>query len=48
VIKSGDASGWVIYEIASRLDPQVVLKLAPKGRQGVFDFVRRHVVVDAR
>jgi len=48
VVKSGDAPGWVIYEIASRFDPQIVLKLAPKGRQGVFDFVRRHVVVDAR
>jgi len=48
VAKSGDASGWVLYEIAARLDPQIVLKLAPKARQGVFDFVRHHVVVDAR
>jgi len=48
VVKSGDAGPWVIYEITSRVDPQVVLKLASNGRQKVFDFVRRHVVVDAR
>jgi tetratricopeptide (TPR) repeat protein len=37
---------WVVYELASRLDPQVVLTLPLEARQRMFEFVRTQVVVD--
>jgi hypothetical protein len=49
---TADAAGltdaYVVYEVGSRLDPHIVLRLAPAERKQVERYVRCCVVVDRR
>jgi tetratricopeptide (TPR) repeat protein len=48
ILKAGDLDAWIVYELASRVDPQVVLRQPPELRKRIVDFVRKHVLVDAK
>lgn len=46
ISRAGWAPEWIVYELASRVDPQVVLTLPKRERRRVFEFVKRYVAVN--
>jgi len=45
IATAGALDAWILYELASRMDPQIVLKLPRDVQIRVHDFVRDHVLV---
>jgi tetratricopeptide (TPR) repeat protein len=46
IIQAGYGAEWVVYELLSRVDPQIVLTLPDAERKRMFEFVKRYVAVD--
>jgi Flp pilus assembly protein TadD len=47
IVEDGAADEWIIYELGSLVDPQIVLKMPKTLQQGIHDFVARYVLVGA-
>ena len=45
IAEAGDLNSFVLYEIASRMNPQVTLTLPEEARQSVREFIAKYVVV---
>ncbi|HYV65034.1 MAG TPA: hypothetical protein VE964_02255 [Myxococcales bacterium] len=46
IVESGAGDAWIVYELGSRVDPQIMLKVTPKLQREVLEFVTKYVMVD--
>lgn len=47
IADAGDLNSFVLYEVASRMNPQVTLTLPEEARQSVREFIAKYIVVSA-